>query len=343
MTVDATLQRVWYDRRPRWLLILLLPMSALFALVAAVRRWGYWTGVFATQAASRPVIVIGNISVGGTGKTPLVMWLAERLQSQGRRVGIVTRGYGGTSTRWPREVTATTSPSEVGDEPAMMALRTGAIVIAGPDRVAAAELAISHGAEVILSDDGLQHYRLQRDAEIAVLDEQRGLGNGWLLPAGPLREPKSRLREIDLQVLTRRIDGQRAATAPAASVVATMRLREAVSLVSGERRDLASFIGSTVHALAAIGHPDAFFAALRLQGLQIVAHPLPDHAKLTAADLDFGDPAPVLMTEKDAVKCRPFATLRHWYVRMDLELSESDAARIDNVVDRALQRFQQAT
>lgn len=340
MTLDATLQRLWYERRPWWLLVLLLPFSFLFALVAAGRRSAYRSGFFAAKRVSRPVIVIGNISVGGTGKTPLVMWLAELLQSRGQRVGIVTRGYGGASTRWPREVTADVAAEEVGDEPLMMALRTGAIVVAGPDRVAAAELAISKGAAVILSDDGLQHYRLRRDAEVAVIDEQRGTGNGLLLPAGPLREPTSRLRLVDLLVKTRRGDGASAPmSSPSTGITATMRLRDAVSIVDGERRSLAAFAGQPVHAVAAIGHPEPFFAALRRQGMQIIAHPLPDHAKLSLADVTFSDAAPVLMTEKDAVKCRAFARPGHWFVRMDLELSDAAAAALTRVVEQAEQRF----
>jgi len=348
VNLDATLQRLWYDRRPWWLLVLLLPLTLLFAAIAAGRRAGYRIRLFPVKRVNRPVIVVGNISVGGTGKTPLVMWLAQLLQARGQKVGIVTRGYGGSSNRWPLEVTAGVTAAEVGDEPAMMAARTGAIVVAGPDRVAAAELAIGRGADVILSDDGLQHYRLHRDGEIAVIDAQRGLGNGLLLPAGPLRESASRLGSVDLLVSTQRIDGAAPGSStgsssawPAAleSVVATMRLREAISLVDGEQRELTVFRGRPVHAVAAIGHPVAFFTALEWLGLQVIAHPLPDHAKLTLADIVFDDAAPVLMTEKDAVKCRGFAQSRHWAVRMDLDLNDDAVAKIVAAVEQSLQRF----
>lgn len=343
---DATLQRLWYDRRPWWLLVLLLPLTLAFAALAAGRRAGYRMGLFPVKRVNRPVIVVGNISVGGTGKTPLVMWLAQSLQARGQKVGIVTRGYGGSSNRWPREVTAGVTAAEVGDEPAMMAARTGAIVVAGPDRVAAAELAIRRGAEVILSDDGLQHYRLHRDGEIAVIDAQRGLGNGLLLPAGPLRESASRLDGVDLLVSTQRVEGTPPGSSqgwpPALdSVVARMRLREAISLVDGEHRALTAFAGKPVHAVAAIGHPDAFFTALQRLGLQVIAHPLPDHAQLTLADIVFDDAAPVLMTEKDAVKCRGFAQSRHWAVRMDLDLNDAAVAKMAAVVEQSLQRFAQ--
>ncbi len=165
----------------------------------AVRRTAYRRGWSQSFRVSRPVIVVGNITVGGTGKTPMTIWLAERLQSRGVRVGIVLRGYGGTSTQWPRDVTNETSAEEVGDEAVLLARRTGRVVVAGPDRVAAANRAIERGAQVIVCDDGLQHYRLVRNLEIAVIDERRGLGNGRLLPAGPLREPPSRLKSVGFE------------------------------------------------------------------------------------------------------------------------------------------------
>ncbi len=203
--MDAFLQRVWYERRSQWFSLLLLPLSWLFAVIVALRRAAYRSGLAQSFRVSRPVIVVGNITVGGTGKTPMTIWLAEQLSARGLRVGIVLRGYGGTSTQWPRDVTnADTSAEEVGDEAVLLARRTGALVVAGPDRVAAAKRAIERGAQVVLCDDGLQHYRLARDLEIAVIDERRGLGNGRLLPSGPLREPASRLDSVDLKVLTRR-------------------------------------------------------------------------------------------------------------------------------------------
>lgn len=338
----ARLQRLWYERRPGWLFALLLPLSALFAILVYVRQLAFRTGVAGAQQLRRPVIVVGNISVGGTGKTPLVIWLAALLQSRGYRVGIVTRGYRGNSRHWPRAVASSTAPLEVGDEPVMLALRTGAIVVAGPDRVAAAALAIDQGADVILSDDGLQHYRLRRDVEIAVIDGHRALGNGMLLPAGPLREPASRLNCVDLIVRTQRASAALAAPSVAAarSVTAKMRLVDAVSLLTGERRGLDVFVGSSVHALAAIGNPQGFFTALREQGIQSTVHALPDHATLTPRDIRFDDDAPVLMTEKDAVKCREFADHRHWAVRTELEFSDADLATVVAVIERSLQRFE---
>jgi tetraacyldisaccharide 4'-kinase len=338
--MDAFLQRVWYERRSQWFSLLLLPLSWLFGSVAAVRRAAYRRGWSQSFRVSRPVIVIGNITVGGTGKTPLTIWLAERLRSRGTRVGIVLRGYGGTSTQWPRDVTNETSADEVGDEAVLLARRTGALVVAGPDRVAAANRAIERGADVIVCDDGLQHYRLARDFEIAVIDERRGLGNRRLLPAGPLREPPGRLDSVNLQVLTRRAQPSSPSNARPNAIVTTPMLGDAVSLGTGDHRSLQSFVGSRVHAIAGIGNPQAFFDALTGLGLTVAAHPLPDHARLAEADIAFGDGAPVLMTEKDAVKCPPGADASRlancWVVRLDVAISEADAQAIDRLLDRLL-------
>jgi tetraacyldisaccharide 4'-kinase len=339
--VDAFLQRVWYQRRSQWFSLLLLPLSWLFAVVAAARRAAYRRGWARSFRVTRPVIVVGNITVGGTGKTPMTIWLAEQLSARGARVGIVLRGYGGTSTQWPRDVTDETSAEDVGDEAVLLARRTGALVVAGPDRVAAAKRAIERGAQVIVCDDGLQHYRLARDLEFAVIDEQRGLGNGRLLPAGPLRESARRLDSVDLKVVTRRNTGLRPPSAEFAdAVVMTPKLGDAVSLVTGERRTLQSFLDTRVHAIAGIGNPQAFFDALSAFGLTVEPHPLPDHARLTDADITFPDGAPVLMTEKDAVKCRPGADAARiancWAVRLDIAMSEADAQTIHRLLDRVL-------
>lgn len=337
--MDVFLQGVWYERRSRWFSLLMLPLSWLFALVSGVRRAAYRRGWLKSFRVTRPVLVVGNITVGGTGKTPMTIWLAEQLHARGLRVGIVLRGYGGRSIRWPCDVTKETSADEAGDEAVLLAQRTGALVVAGPDRVAAAKRAIERGAEVVVCDDGLQHYRLARDLELAVIDERRGLGNGRLLPAGPLREPARRLNSVDLKVLTRRSATSDGPAFPGA-VVAMPELGDAVSLATGERRALRSFLGTRVHAIAGIGHPQAFFDALTALGLTIEPHPLPDHARLTAADVTFPDGAPVLMTEKDAVKCRQGADATSiancWAVRLDIAMTEADARTIHRLLDRVL-------
>lgn len=344
--MDTFLQSVWYERRAQWFSLLVLPLSWLFAAVVAVRRAAYRNGWLRSFRVSRPVIVVGNITVGGTGKTPMTIWLAEQLRARGLRVGIVLRGYGGRSAHWPRDVQSETSWEDVGDEAVLLAQRTQALVVAGPDRVAAAKRAIERGAEVVLCDDGLQHYRLARDGEIAVIDERRGLGNGRLLPAGPLREPAGRLAHVDMKVLTRRSAEVAQAATFADAIVATPVLGDAISIATGERRSLQSFVGSRVHAVAGIGNPQAFFDALSNLGLTVQAHPLPDHARLTAADISFADDVPVLMTQKDAVKCRAGAAglptaqrptaQRFWAVSMDVTVSPADAHKVAGLIDRWL-------
>jgi tetraacyldisaccharide 4'-kinase len=333
-SADSFLQRVWYDRHAPWLSFALLPLSWLFGAVVACRRAAYRVGLLPRVQVGRPVIVIGNVTVGGTGKTPFTIWLATRLQQQGMRVGIVLRGYGGSSAHWPRDVSTDSSAEEVGDEAVLLASRTGAIVVAGPDRVAAARRAIERGAEIVLSDDGLQHYRLARDREVVVIDGRRGVGNRRLLPAGPLREPVSRLAQADLRVVSWRDGAARALTPAPATIQACARLTEATALIGGEKRPLESFRGSRVHAVAGIGHPQQFFAALQEFGIDVAPHALPDHARLTAADIRFPDQLPVLMTEKDAVKCFRVADQRHWAVRMDVMVSEQDAAAVRAMLDR---------
>ena len=335
-SADSFLQRVWYEREAQWLSFLLLPLSWLFGFVVACRRAAYRFGLLRRVRVARPVVVVGNITVGGTGKTPFTIWLASELQAHGVRVGIVLRGYGGNSSQWPRDVSSDLAPEEVGDEAVLLAKRTGAIVVAGPDRVAAAQRAIERGAGIVLSDDGLQHYRLARDREVVVIDGRRGVGNRQLLPAGPLREPVSRLAQADLRVVSWRDGSPRTITPVAATIQACARLADATALVSGETRPLESFKGARVHAVAAIGHPQQFFAALQQLGIEVAPHPLPDHARLTAADIQFADDLPVLMTEKDAVKCVRFADQRHWAVRMDVVVSEQDATAVHAMLGRLI-------
>jgi tetraacyldisaccharide 4'-kinase len=332
VSADRLLQQVWYRRTPIVLFVALLPLSWLFGALAAIRRAFYKLGLFRVVKVARPVLVVGNVTVGGTGKTPLVIWLAERLAVHGATVGIVTRGYGGRSTQWPVEVTRHSSPEDVGDEAVLLAMRTNAIVVAGPDRAAAALRAIECGATIVVSDDGLQHYRLGRDAEIVVVDAQRRFGNGWLLPAGPLREKAQRANRADLIVESVRVATD--ATQRSTAVRSVQDLREAINLSTGEKRSLDSFRGRRVHAVAAIGHPDAFFAMLARHGIELDRHPLPDHARLSADEIRFDDGNPVLMTEKDAVKCRAFADERHWAVPLAVTFDAADERKLDDLLVR---------
>jgi tetraacyldisaccharide 4'-kinase len=289
--------------------------------------------------------VVGNVTVGGTGKTPFVIWLANALAGRGYRVAIVTRGYGGNSKTWPREVTAQSDWREVGDEPVLLAQKTAALVIADPDRVRAAERAVARAADVILSDDGMQHYRLDRDGEIVVVDGTRGLGNGLLLPAGPLREPRDRLALADLVLINRRDERTLELALPTRVAKAEFQLLATVvrSVTTGQPRSLDSFRSLKIHAVAAIGHPQAFFRALRAAGLHIIEHAFADHAELKRADLDFGDSAPVLMTEKDAVKCRAFADGRYWAVETQVQVAKQYQAQVFSTVDGILERHRTRT
>ncbi|MET0986918.1 MAG: tetraacyldisaccharide 4'-kinase [Steroidobacteraceae bacterium] len=339
MSLDRFAQRLWYERRFSWLSLLFLPLSLLFGLVVSLRRRAYRAGVFASSRVERPVIVIGNVTVGGTGKTPLVLWLANECKARGIKAAIICGGYGGSRTDSPIVVSTTSDPIEVGDEAVLLAHSFDGVVIACSDRVAAARCAGEQGADLVLCDDGLQHYRLQRDAEVVVVDAARSWGNGRLLPAGPLREPATRVNDAQLLVHTVRADeDQENSSTRAPHIVVRTSIESAISLASGEKRPLASFRVGPVHALAGIGNPDAFFAMLGAQGLAPDTRTLPDHAAITAREVDFGDGHPVLMTDKDAVKCRAFADGRLWRVPLSVEISAEHQAVLWRVVQRAMNR-----
>ena len=285
---------------------LLWPAALLFSFLVFFRRLFYKLKLFRSTGAGIPVIVIGNLTVGGAGKTPLVLWVAEFLRRNGWKPGIVSRGYGRTE-QGPREANIASSVSEVGDEPILLNRRSGCPVWVAADRVEACrKLRAAHkDCDVILADDGLQHYALRRDLEICVVDAH-GLGNGLLLPAGPLREPRSRLRSVDAVVTHGAVEGVQG-HAMHLEGDAFVNLTNAKDV-----RPAKSFAGQRVHAVAGIGDPKRFFVQLGRFGLKPVPHPFPDHHVFTAAELDFGDEAPVVMTEKDAVKCKPFAKAHYW-------------------------------
>lgn len=322
---------VWYsNRRPPFGLQLL---SYVFRGASTFRRAAYRRGLLPSRRLTAPVVVVGNITAGGSGKTPFTIWLAKALRERGIRPGIVTRGYGGQARYWPRDVTPTSVAAEVGDEAVLLARATQCPVVAGPDRaVAAARLLDNESVDVIIADDGLQHYGLVRDFEIATIDGERGLGNGWLLPAGPLRETAARLDQVDCIVI--KGDASRFALPGALSM--TLDLPTARSLANESARSLESFHDSAVHAVAGIGHPEQFFAMLREHGLDVIAHPFPDHAALGVEDVAFGDELPVLMTEKDAVKLPAVNDERLWTVPAEARLPQAEAedllARIAGLV-----------
>jgi tetraacyldisaccharide 4'-kinase len=344
----AWLQALWYRSAvPPWPLRLL---SRPFGLVVRLRRAGYARGVLYSRRLPKPVIVVGNISVGGSGKTPLVIWLAQQLAERGLRPGVVLRGYGGSAARGrtPRLVQPGCDVQVVGDEALLLRERTGLPVAVGRDRGAAAQLLLAAGVDVIIADDGLQHLRLARDFEIAVIDGARGVGNGFLLPAGPLREPALRLASVDAIVVNGAVTGavnvlQGAAAAAAGAAAGPARtffmrltgewLR---TLGGGESVALSSLAGQRVHAIAGIGHPQRFFAQLASAGLTVVAHAFPDHHRYRAAELDFGDQLPLLMTEKDAVKCRAFAAANRWYLPVAANFEGADGSALLALLRRCL-------
>ncbi len=332
------LESVWYDRsglRGQWL----RPLAALFGALVALRALAFRRGVLRATQAGVPVVVIGNLTVGGTGKTPFTIWLAQQLQARGLKPGILTRGYGGNA-RGPRAVDASSGPREVGDEPILLFAQTGAPVVVSPARPAGAAMLKAAGVDLVLCDDGLQHLALARDLEIAIVDGWRGLGNGRLLPAGPLREPASRLARCDVVV----INGAQGPDANDSALdvarghpaVFTMQLLPGrARRLTGDRdeRDLESFRGVPVHAVAAIGNPARFHATLRGAGLQLLEHSFPDHHPFDAQQLRFDDDHPILMTSKDAVKCRAFADSRMWELPVAARIEPAGGiAIVDRVV-----------
>ncbi|XOV88742.1 MAG: lipid A export permease/ATP-binding protein MsbA [Pseudomonadota bacterium] len=313
------LLQAWYSTAG-WT-ALLTPLALIYTAVARFRRRRLTARQWLPPV---PLVIVGNINVGGTGKSPLVLWLANQLVLKGMRPGIVSRGYGGRAAAYPLEVTALTDPTQSGDEPVMIARRTGCPVVVDPDRVAAVQyLLAEHECDIVLCDDGLQHYALGRHVEIVVLDGSRGLGNGRCLPAGPLREPPARLAEADFVVVNGGGDGS--SLLPVAGIGMRLEPVAFVNVSSGERRALddASF-GGTVHAVAGIGNPERFFRTLRALGLNLLEHSFEDHHRFKLAELTFGDTLAVVMTEKDAIKVRQLRPeLLHqnfWYLEVDAHL-----------------------
>ena len=320
---EKRLQAAWY--RGSRLSLFLLPLSWVYGLVTWLRRQGYRRKLLPATTLPVPVIVVGNIVAGGSGKTPFVIWLVELLKANGYYPGILSRGHGGAASFWPQQVRPDSDPRIVGDEPVMLAQRCGCPVVVDPDRVRGGYGLLEHNhCDLIVCDDGLQHYRLARDIEIVLVDGVRRFGNRRLLPAGPLRELPGRLREADFTV----VKGRGAATEY------PMRMVD-ISLVSmtdaALRHDPEEFAGHTVHAVTGISNPSSFFAQLRAAGMEVIEHPFRDHHPFTAADVRFPDSLPVVMTDKDAVKCVKFADSRFWVLRFSVEI---DGKLESKILDR---------
>ncbi len=328
--LTALFDRIWYERSP--LAILLFPVSWVYALALRVHRRRRSA---ARRSFEVPVIVVGNLTVGGTGKTPVVIWLARVLMKRGLRPGIVTRGYRGAAGNEPLWVDAGTDAALAGDEALLIARELRCPVVTCADRVVAVDaLECSGDVDVVISDDGLQHFALRADCEVVIVDGARGLGNAKLLPAGPLREHPRRLDSVDV-VLINGTGWSR----PGAKRF-ELECTEVTQLSDGEARPLARWSGSNVHALAAIGNPGRFFAMLRAAGCSVVSHAWPDHEVIPASALQFDDQWPVLVTQKDAVKLQPPVRAGVWSVNVDVQFSSADA---EFVIDRILEKIGRGT
>lgn len=316
------LLKAWYSNNV-WVK-LLQPVSYLLQMLASRRRQHYIRKVNELWKSPVPVVVVGNINLGGTGKSPLVIWLAQQFRAAGFKPGIVARGYGGNAPQYPFEVTAASKPSEAGEEAVMIAERTACPVVVDKDRTKAVQkLLVSNACDIVICDDGLQHYALQRDVEIAVLDGKKGLGNGLCIPAGPLREPPGRLREVDFVV----INGQESLDLPCAATHMALKADAWVNLHTKEELAITAWPGSKqVHAVAGIGNPNRFFDTMRELGFDVVEHLFEDHQIYHVSDVVFSDKLPVVMTEKDAVKCRLLnRELMHddyWYLRVSVDMDD---------------------
>ncbi|WP_438969960.1 tetraacyldisaccharide 4'-kinase [Methylophaga sp.] len=313
----------WYQKHPlRWLL---LPLSFLYRLIILFRKQAYQRDILTRHKMPVPVIIVGNISVGGTGKTPFVIWLAEQLQLAGFHPGIISRGYGSKAPAYPFEVKADSDVREAGDEPLLISRRTACPVVIDPNRSqAAVHLLSRHHCDVLISDDGLQHYALQRDIEITLVDSERRFGNKLCLPAGPLREPMSRLKAVDFVVHNG--DGS--------SQLYQMQLNADawINLKDPEKRlPVNAFAEKEVHAIAGIGNPQRFFDRLCEHKIIVHPHAFVDHHAYRVQDLNFGDDLPLLMTEKDAVKCLSFAQENYWYLPVSAHI---DASLLKAIIDK---------
>lgn len=325
--IERRVERLWYGDSvvSKAVSLLLMPFSLLFHIVIALRRAAYHRGWFASTRVAVPVVVVGNIAVGGTGKTPLVVALVQRLTGQGIQVGIVSRGYGRVADGGPVIVAPDSTAADVGDEPLLLARRTGVPVCVCRDRVAAAETLVREAnVEIIFSDDGLQHYRLRRDLEIAVIDGARGIGNGFMLPAGPLREPADRLAAVDFVFVnggSGTSDGQGLVGRGFDGHAFELEPSGVIGLDGVTTERLETFAGQRVWALAGIGNPQRFFTTLASAGIDALPVDVPDHGRVSLPHLRDQHAWPILMTEKDAVKYTDKPVADAWYVPVDARMS----------------------
>ncbi len=314
------IEDIWYDEHP--LSIVLAPFGWIYQLFVRLRYFLYQSGMLPVQKLDVPVIVVGNIVAGGTGKTSLVIWLAAHLKEQGYHPAIASRGYKSTVRQWPQQVRKDSNPVLVGDEPVLIARRTNCPVAIAPNRYLAAEALIEHEQiDIIICDDGLQHYALARDIEIAVIDGVRRHGNGRCIPSGPLREPVGRLKNVDMIVCN--------GSARRGEFDMEYIPRQLCSVIDESKHCAPDrFRNQSVHAIAGIGNPAKFFSFLRGQGLRVIEHEFPDHFQFSAKDVFFDDDFPVIMTEKDAVKCAEFVSEKHWFLSINIKMTQAFEHRL---------------
>lgn len=340
------IEKVWFQKHyARWWMVpLLLPFTIVFAIVSAIRRLAYQMGILQSVKIPVPVVIVGNIGVGGNGKTPVCLYLVEKLTAKGLKVGVVSRGYGSQAPHYPYQVNNLSTAEQAGDEPLLIYKRTSVPVVIGADRVNACQMLVKQGCEIIIADDGLQHYRLARDFEFVVIDGKRLFGNGLLLPAGPLRETKQKLAQVDCVIVNGDSSGLTQNENFSCPVV-NMRLSASklINVKTGAEVSLLTFIESelaaekSINAIAGIGDPSRFFNTLEEYGFNIVKRKgFVDHQAFTSHDLqEFSQSIPLLMTEKDAVKCASFANDNYWYLPVDAEfLALSKHTTIDTVIER---------
>lgn len=323
------IEKVWFKQHSAkyWLVPLLLPLSALFYLLSNIRRFAFSLGLFKSYKVDVPVIVVGNIGVGGNGKTPVVVHLVELMKTLGFKPGVISRGYGGKAELYPYLLDDTSTSAKAGDEPILIYQRCHVPVVVGSDRVANANQLIAQGCDIVISDDGLQHYRLQRDVELIIVDAKRLFGNGLLLPAGPLREGTWRLQQADF-VIYNGVHTPKADNVNAKSLSMTLAGNELINVKNAEKLSLTDFLQQwkSVNAIAGIGDPQRFFDTLQVMGFNIVKQQgFIDHKDFTTNDFNqFKTDLPLLMTEKDAVKCQAFAQDNWWYLPVSAHFSEQD-------------------
>jgi tetraacyldisaccharide 4'-kinase len=316
-SVSNWLQKQWYKKSLHPLLWVFIPLSLLYVFFVKIRKAYYQSNRISKASFPIPIVVVGNLTVGGTGKTPLVIHIVKVLKQYGLRPGVVSRGYGGSHSKTSQEplwVYANSDPKQVGDEPLLLAKRVFCPIVIAANRIKAVQSLLDSGqVDVVISDDGLQHEKLKRDIEIIVIDGKKRLGNGWCLPVGPLREPSQRLEEVDFIVCNDPIQFDNDQ-----EYDMVLRPRTLSSgLEPSQQNSINFFQGQTVHAIAGIGFPERFFDLLTKHDLKVIPHPFPDHYPFQQKDIEFNDDLPILLTEKDAVKCSGLMSHKHWVLSVD--------------------------